>query len=483
MTIIAANNTLNQSKEMQFMDIESVHLSYDDHEEENISSSSNSSIYSDTCACKQNKILTGAADCASCHQPIPSLIHLHHDLEIQRTKALNLRSQLEEKQAQAEKHAQERQHLQATLDDDKKKLDKTMTNIESLTQDIDIVKSKHKGEIEHTIAIEQSKKCVEIELHELTQKLFEEANHLVLAEKQRKMEIQAEHDYVRSQLEQSESELMTVQAELNVLREQMKSTNETPISTHENYILRAQLDMAYLLQQQQEQPVEISELYHDPLLLNEFEQFIVTMKTTPLSKLASLPFMKQCLKSDIEPCLRFGPSPKITTKKISDAILVKSCFLESCPPGFVEKKLNQPTEKVRTSLWDRFSSSSNTTNMLQATCLYCQACGRVIYDKQNSQEEGEVTIWRFRISYFDEWALIDRYCHDRIVSVMEFYTFLRRLKVGVYKEFDMPFLYKEFYKLQLQMMLSRMGALPTILGEFGLDPNRIGMAFTELITK
>ncbi|CAO3635035.1 unnamed protein product [Mucor hiemalis] len=351
-----------------------------------------------------------------------------------------------------------------------------MTNrIQSLHQDIEVVQLKHEDEIAHIKAIEHSKKLVQNEIHDLSQRLFEEANSLVLKEKEEKLAIQNKHDKVRDDFKNAESQLEKVQSDLQELRKdiaakdqkeqpmQPQSSFSTFITTHENYLLRAQLDMASL-QMDLTQPIEINPEYHeqvlDNMVLEEFKQFCIDIKVTGLSKLSTLSFMKSCLKTDIEPCLRFGPNPKMSSKKIMDAILVKSCLIEPCPPGFAEDRINaamkaEPT-KPKIRLWERFSASASPE---VSNC--CQACGRVL--------QGEC--WRFRISYFDEWALADRYCYERISSVIEFFSFLRKLKVDGYG--DIFLTYQECSRLQLQMFLSRMGARSTLLDEFGLDSSKI----------
>lgn len=282
----------------------------------------------------------------------------------------------------------------------------------------------------------------------------------MLAEKQEKIAIKIQHDKVSDDLKLAESQLEQVQLELKELRNDMAEKDQEPqqlnpqssfssfITTHENYVLRAQLDMASL-QNDLTQPIEINSEYHqqvtDTTLVEEFKQFSTAIKSTGLLKMFTLPFMKSCSKMDIEPCLRFGPNPRLSSKKIMDAILAKTCLTEVCPPEFFEERMKASTKveapKAKIRLWDRFASSSPIE-----VFNGCQACGRTL-----AKEES----WRFRISYFDEWALIDRFCFERIASVVDFYSFLRKLKADGYKDVDSFQVYQEFSRHQLQMFLAR----------------------------
>lgn len=436
------------------------------------SNSSNISIinneqdsYSTTnCSCQYWLVSNDSEHCGLCDQVIPVIKQHQQNLTNLKEQRIKTRNEFTEKQALYKAYHHDIQTLEAEYCRRQELVDAVTNQIQSLNEDIEIVQLKHKDEIAHTIEIEHSKKLVEIELHELTQKLFEEANNMILLEKKEKSIIQEQHDKVNLQLKSVETELSNVQTELGQVRNDMtekdqdfscqqrlnRQSSSTVVSTHENYILRAQLDMSSLYSNQSHQ-IEVNQDYHqqihDVTMVAEFKQFAESINSISFSKLMNLSFMKLCLKTDIEPCLRFGPNPKLSTKKILDAILVKSCLVEPCPPGFLQEKLSlkkiDPT--VKTRLWDRFSSSSNGNQEISG----CQACGRSI------DESNETDCWRFRISYFDEWSLIDKYCYHKIASVIEFYNFLRRLKAGTYKHMDIFILYQECSRLRLQMFLSR----------------------------
>ncbi|ORZ24272.1 hypothetical protein BCR42DRAFT_402583 [Absidia repens] len=266
------------------------------------------------------------------------------------------------------------------------------------------------------------------------------------------------------------------------------------------------------------------ETFEDDEQLLEFQEFMDSATSTSFSlrKLHGLPFIKLCLAEDIEPCLRFGPNPKTTnSKRILESIQIKTCFVEKCPPGFVRElaallRKDRLTKKNKPSLWDKLasslddsaiattasggsaattttivstttpataaalvSSSSTTTTtttasssstlssstsssmMDQGHYISCATCGRRVLDNEEDASAMEKELaFRFRISYFDEWACIDRYCADRLKSVIAFYGFLRNLRLGTYKGRSLLEVYQECSRHRLLMFLSRLGALP-----------------------
>ncbi|KAL9557977.1 hypothetical protein MBANPS3_001124 [Mucor bainieri] len=426
------------------------------------SSSSNTTSQSMSCACKHWLVSMETKHCSFCDAVVPLLEELQAEKQKLKERIQSLNSHLDDQRSLLNSYKKDYDTLSAQYAQRKQQRDTTKASIESLQQDIHFLKTKHKDEIAHTLEIEQSKKGVEIELHDLSQKLFEEANALVLAEKKEKLILQQEHDQVKLQLENTQTELAAVQAELQTLREAMADQPQettTAKTTHENYTLRAQLDMATLLGVPQ--PVEINpNIQKDGLLLQELSAFIQSLEITSMAKVNSLPFMKYILKSDIEPCLKFG---KATTKRLLEAILSKTCLIEECPQEFIDMKKQQPPIKAKpkSRLWG-FSSPMQQNEPATLPALGCSTCGKEL-------EEGEDQMWRFRTSYFDEWALIDGYCRDRINSVVAFYAWLRRLKMQLASKTDLDEAYEEFTRLQLQMLLSRMGALPCLLNTFGLE--------------
>lgn len=415
-----------------------------------------------SCPCNHILVSVHSTHCGICDQEITPIKQLHEKLTELKDSTQYLKSQIEESDSVYNSYVRQYKTLSSQFEKRKDQLTTTTQQIESLKQDIEIVKTKHKDEIAHSIAIEQSKLGVETELHDLSKKLFEEANQMVNQEKEKKLKIQADHDHVKHQLEEAETELNQVETELKALRNRMadvQQEQQEPKSTHENFMLRAQLDMATMLHQRQ--PVEIQPTANgDDLLMQEFTQAMHALKSTSFSKVTSLAFMKHLMKVEIEPCLRLGP--RINYKKLLDPILQKTCLFEPCPYWFVKNEMTlqqqQPIAPVKkSSLWDRLTSSSNNSSAEDLNdALRCYACHKLL-DIDPETEEKQENIYKFKTTYFEEWNLIDSFCKDRIQSVIDFFNFLRRLKIMNDYELTLnqKLLYEEYSRLQLQMLLSR----------------------------
>ncbi|KAI8975774.1 hypothetical protein BDF20DRAFT_880618, partial [Mycotypha africana] len=196
-------------------------------------------------------------------------------------------------------------------------------------------------------------------------------------------------------------------------------------------------------------------------------------------------YMKNSLSEDVEPCLRFGPNSRLSPKKLVDAILMNACFIEKTPYGFSKEQAKKAVETpLRNSatkhmLWEYLSTGSLTSSSSTASIssnnngahhqpsIECQACG---YMTENDLP------YRFRISILDDWACIDRYCRDRLVSVCEFYTFIRNIRQGYYNGRTLSDLFQESTRLKLQMFYARMGTLSQTLRQMGLEGDSVGQA-------
>lgn len=314
-------------------------------------------------------------------------------------------------------------------------------DLDSLRADLRVLDTKYRDELQQIAELQANKELVKHELEELSTRLFEEARHMVAAEQAQSQGLAEVNVRLQAELQKAEQSLEHVEAELAMLRKKETKNHPPPIELDST--TRAQLDLCTLVSSDHPWTVEPS--HPDDQCLLEFQQFMDTVGTVSLRKLHNLPFIKTCLTEDIRPALRFGPNPRMASKKIVDAILAKTCLVEPCPPGFakqqmLEKEAQQSAEvDTITSLWERFA----TTPTFQG----CQACGRDV-------AECDLT-YRFRISYFDEWSCIDRFCRDRLESVIQFYTFVRQLRIGAYHHRSSPELYQELTRLRLQMFMSR----------------------------
>ncbi|KAI9492540.1 hypothetical protein BDB00DRAFT_827856 [Zychaea mexicana] len=472
----------------------------------------------DVCACHHWLVSIDSEHCGLCDEPLPQLQEWQQERNLGFQTIERSESQLQRLQEKQREYQEQIQQLVTDIHNKEASIERRTVGLESLQQDLKILHNKCKGERMQVKEIQQSKESVKRELEELSQRLFEEANEMVQFEKEEKKRIQVEHEKSKQQLEEAETELSRVEAELQTLRKDIgllvesmapppprpssalsgycesqssssnnynaaagddhhsTSNSDTPVLSSggsmnmgaETVMMRAQIDLAVQHNNSNMMALQI-EASEDDHCLMEFRQFIDTASTVSLRKLHSMPYMKQCLEDDVRPTLRFGPTPKLASRKIIDAILVKTCFVETCPPGFVHEHFSQQQNQAAagetiTSLWERFASSPVFEG--------CQACGRQV----PKEEQKQVLTYRFRTSYFDEWACIDRYCRDRLEAVVQFYSFLRQLRIGAYRHRSLTEVYQECSRLRLQMCLSRMGALPAVLQSSGFDPDVLARA-------
>ncbi|KAI8367482.1 uncharacterized protein BYT42DRAFT_586381 [Radiomyces spectabilis] len=347
-------------------------------------------------------------------------------------------------------------------------------DILSLQHDLEVFKQKCLEEISQIESIQRSKESVKRELEDLGQRLFEEAKEMMLIEKGEKDELLRMHAVTQQRLNDSEQELREIQRQMQILRTEMEHNNgndhlrrcDAPeaVQGAESYDIyhRARIDMIILHEKDIEYRADSAKITEVP---SDFKEFVESVGEVSLRKIHSLRFMKQCLADDIEPCLRFGPNPKMTSRKLLAAMLVKTCFVEECPKGFATSQAEkQALEEATISLWERFALNTVSSG--------CQACGR----KTDPATRDDILSHRLRISYFDEWACIDRYCRDRVVSVLEFYSFIRCIRGGAYRERDLEDIYRECMRLKLQMFFSRLGMLPAALESISVDSSAVGRA-------
>jgi hypothetical protein len=396
------------------------------------------------CAC--NELITSNFDCSDCGEPsFQAIQRIEDDYYQTKTELTNLeiqREKLHQEQSQLDARIFS---LKATLQDRQDGINQTSNGIISLQHDLQVLEVKCKEETTQVESIQESKENVKRELEELSQRLFEEANSMIAIEKAGQESLKTKNHQLVSELKSAQLELIEAERQLKLIRNEIEvdeqpTEQEVDCSVMDIYT-RAQVET--ILMHGLDVGLQMDTLENDSALM-DFNDFIQSLHKTPLRKLHSIKYMRYLIRDDIEPCLRFGPNPKLASKKIMDAILVKTCFVEECPEGFVtEQAIRQLKEEASATLWERFTASS--------VFLGCQACGRTIQKESRPQ----TLKYRFRISYFDEWACIDRYCRDRLLAVIEFYLFIRHLRAGLYKHRSLHELYQESTRLKLQMFLAR----------------------------
>ncbi|KAL0091399.1 hypothetical protein F4703DRAFT_1838958 [Phycomyces blakesleeanus] len=451
------------------------------------------------CACQQLIVSEDSDHCGLCDQPLPSCINqARQERQAHKLAIEDCKSQLLILNTRKDSLETELTNLRECHETKQDALVSCIDQMHSLRHDLKVVEQKYQAEVSKIETIKQATKGVQLEMEDLTERLFEEVHNMMQIEQAEKKLLQVSHDALEDQLKETQNALELVTDELETVRQAMTLVGDQVASNTENLRVYTHDTSAFALSSMARAHHDLAELHNlelytemqdfkDTSLVDEFGRFMGVLGTISLRQLYADPFMKHCLREDIEPCLRFGNQPRVTSKKIIEAIQVKTCFVEVCPKGFANSQASmeatnggsygtrpQPVSSMSTTtrLWSRFSSSNTATPSFSG----CGACGRHV----PKDEREAVLKYRFRISYFDPWTCIDRYCRDRLMSVIEFFLFIRAIRMGSYRQRPVEAIYEECMRLKLQMFLARMGSLAPTLQEIGLDSSSVGKASVGL---
>lgn len=400
--------------------------------------------------------------CALCNNPIPIIQELLTEKAQYEKEIQVLQEQLQTEQRNIEEQLVKIGQLNTRIEQVMSELDDQTANFQALQNDMELLNDKYVDEIERVAEIQHSKDMVESELEDLSRRLFEEANGMVANEKREKYNLEVAQKHLENQLQETRDRLGAEQMQLKELRKRMEDMMEVEKTVMEVPKTPDHIKDITSLLAERMNLLEQKNAHIDTLMLDEFQEFVKTGTAVSLKKIHTIPFMKNCQEEDVEACLRFGPNSRLSARKMNEAIVLNTCFIEESPQGFAEEQAKRAIGELplkisgaKSMMWERFSSNNQTT-----VFSGCQACGR---------NDGTALPYRFRISYFDDWACIDRFCRDRLVAVCEFYVLIRNIRQGLYNNRSIPDLYHEAMRLRLQMFYARMGALPWTLRTSGVD--------------
>ncbi|KAG0222722.1 Guanine nucleotide exchange factor (GEF) which may activate RAB8A and RAB8B [Actinomortierella wolfii] len=413
--------------------------------------------------------------CGICDRVIPALAEAHNErtLLLEDLEQTNMR--LVEEQKRASKEKIDNEVLRKKVEDLEDALDARTDDFLRVQRDLSIMNDKYVDEIDKVAELQHAKEMVESELEELSRTLFEEANGMVASEARARHQLELTRKHLEMELKDARDRLAAETSQLKELKAKMEAVMESsePNSKRASTdpSARPSVDLAQLFgvnnkmavpNQQDQTAIAI-----DGNLIHEFKEFVAQASSVRLAKIHTLPFMRHCQDEDVEPCLRFGANPRISARKLTEGICSNTCFIEEATAEQVREyermvaAAQQPPSPARNStssksqLWDRLQAQYA---IYQAPKGGCQTCGR----------SGPLT-HRYRIATTDEWSFIDRFCRDRLVAVCEFYIFIRNIRAGLYSTRTIEDLYSESLRLRLQMFYARLGVLPIMLREIGMQ--------------
>ncbi|KAJ2887448.1 hypothetical protein FB639_001307, partial [Coemansia asiatica] len=457
------------------------------------------------CACQKVLLEASPGSCGICGGR-PEILARQNEERLRALDDLEIATQrINELAHEKARHVDYIADLETRVSEQARKIDLQRDIIAGLKNDLSAMNDKFVDQVNMTAEIAHSRELVEAELEDLTQKLFTEANTMVAAEKKARfdaektaahlrniisdLEVRLSNETMQSQELKERIEQMSAEYDDLVLKRTLVPSRRGSISSHlsdvaevsslrrEGSVLNAQgaagatgssgnvalnahggdgfrlgIHAASVISGTKSSsgltasslPIRL-----DETLFVEFKDFALQTQSNRLANYTSMPFMKNVVTDDVEPCLRFGPRPRISVRNVLESISSNRLQVEEMTQQVAAEMRRQQQVAERTNshrqaiLWERFSG----------TVAYnprgCQACGR----------EGHCS-YRFRMGTRadSEWIQIDNTCRDRLVAVCEFYGFVRYLRQGIFASRPVMDLYIETIRLRLCMFYARIGA-------------------------
>lgn len=213
----------------------------------------------------------------------------------------------------------------------------------------------------------------------------------------------------------------------------------------------------------------------DPFLFEQFVELIEKAPRFKMTKIHDIPFMHNSLEDDVTPCLRFGGNPRTSTRKFIDAIVANTCFVELMNEDQIQE-LEERDERIRrSSLVAASESSSSSKNTTPTMSLFNKTMLERITNALTAQSPGlsdtadqegcatcgrmETYQFRFKISDVqqDVWYPICSDCRFRLLSVLDFYQFIRNMRQGLFSTRPPRDLYLETLCYKRIMFFARIG--------------------------
>jgi len=366
----------------------------------------------------------------------------------------------------------EKEELEKKLQELQNLLEEKDKTIEELRSELDT----EKGSAE---SLRKEKQTVQDEVEELTKSLFEEANKLVADEARKRHKVEKINKIISEKLKDSQLQLEAQTEQLTELRKRMEEMSFENLTNKK--IMEDNKRMNILSSDTSEEiAYDIDSI--DTYLLAEFKDFISSAFNVRMSKLHSIPYMKNCLEDDIMPCLRFGSDPKISWKRLTEEIAANALLLQEISPSannsptinrqersssisvgnlnnLTNSSNNQNTQNNRSSMWARLSVQAGFGSGIIYDQVFngCQACGRP--NTNSNPIRFQFRIEKYNKNDGSEWSPLCSVCRDRIVACCEFYNFIRHIRQGLYTNRGIAELYYENVRLKRQMFYARVGAL------------------------
>ncbi|KAJ2694644.1 hypothetical protein H4R19_005898, partial [Coemansia spiralis] len=453
------------------------------------------------CACRRVLLDASPGACGVCGGRPGVLARLNAE-RLQAQDDLDIASQrINELAHEKARHVDYIADLEARTAEQARRVDQQRDVIAGLKSDLAAMNDKFVDQVNMTAEIAHSRELVEAELEDLTQKLFTEANTMVAAEKKARVDAERSAAHLRNiiadlemrlssetmQSQELKGHIEKMSAEYDgLLKSALVPSRRGSVGSHASDAaagdgvsslgggsggaagthgdtFRLATHAAAVMAGTKGRPVSPTTgapIRLDDQLLTEFREFAVQTQTQRHINHLNTSYMKSVVTADVEPCLRFGPSPRISSRNVLDSIASNRIQIEEMTPQIAAEMRRQQQTADRSNaprhamLWERLSGS------VAFNPNGCQACGR----------ECQQCTYRFRTGnkQDSEWIQIDTICRDRLVAVCEFYGFVRYMRQGIFASRAITDLYIETIRLRLSMFYARIGAYGYVMD---LDPN------------
>lgn len=331
-------------------------------------------------------------------------------------------------------------------------IQKQSQEIQELRQEIIQLNKKYIEQIDRIQIAEQAQFQVESELEDLSLGLFEQANQMVSEEKKARYLAEKKLIGLERELSIVHQELSDERAQLNELRKRFEEDSEQQNFYHPTDTTD-QTPVVLCVSPSPISMIDSTNVFLDDGWLSLFKDFLTLAPTSTFETMHRLPFLKQCLELDIEPCLRFGNTTrsKLSIKKVLDAVMRAPCFIESVTSKKRHSHDNLTNNTIASKPTRRSSFPFSSFKFRSVTAdeeEICYACGATMH----------LELFRFRLKEQDtESYWIDRACRDRLVAVCDFYVFLRHVRSGLQSQRTIQSLFQECIWLKLSMFWARSG--------------------------
>ncbi|KAG2174667.1 hypothetical protein INT44_006931 [Umbelopsis vinacea] len=323
------------------------------------------------------------------------------------------------------------------------KLEHQTSAQQTLKQELFELNIKYTSELARADNIGHEKSKIELELEDLTATLFEQANEMVAHEKRISQALEADNWRLCKDLSAALGRLAEETMQLTELKDKFSKQDtdwrqrRLPYPTSPTMSHRVEIEQKSNVNETDRSRIKIPLPSHLPDInvnskpYQDFVHFLTHCKITPTKFQYSLPYIKRSQIEDVEPCLWFGEHAPVTCKKILQAIMRQSCFIE-------EYKSSIEIERSMASTWLSLRKEEENDR--------CQLC----------LSKSTVT-FRFRLSEKCDWIYVDGACRQKLVAVCNYYAFIRNILGGLYTSQIPQSLYQENLMLKAKMFQARVG--------------------------